>query len=55
MTRGPIKLSVADVYAIRQRYVPYCPRNGGRALARRYRVHRQTVYDIIHRKLWPHV
>lgn len=55
MSRGPIKLSTAEVYAIREAYRPGCPENGRRALAERYGVHPYTIRDVVTGRTWSHV
>lgn len=55
MTRGPVKLSVSEVNAIREAYRPGCPENGRRALAERFDVNPYTIRDIVTGRTWSHI
>ncbi len=55
MSRGPIKLSAVEVYAIREEYKPGCPHCGRRALAARYNVNPYTIRDVVTGRTWSHV
>jgi hypothetical protein len=54
-THYKTKFTEEDVRAIRKRYVPRCPRNGCRVIARDLGVHPVTISSIILRKTWAHV
>jgi cytosine/adenosine deaminase-related metal-dependent hydrolase len=54
-THGRAKLTEEQVRAIKQRYVWRDRANGVTAMAREYRVHRETVRDIVRGVNWGHV
>ena len=49
------KLTMADARYIRQVYVSHHPEFGGRALARKFKVVPQTIYDIIRGKTYKEI
>jgi hypothetical protein len=48
-------LMEADVLSIRKEYVYRCPKKGGFALGRKYRIRPSSVYNIISRRTWTHI
>lgn len=49
---GKSKLDPEITREIRQRYKPYCPINGGKALAQEFGVHQSNVSRIVRNKTW---
>ena len=49
------KLTEEQVRYIRKVYIPYHPEFGAKALAKKFGVHRETIYSIVSGKSWKHV
>ena len=54
-TNGMSKLSPDDVKYIRSNYIARNPDYNMNALAVKFGVHKNTIYDIIHNKKWSHI
>ena len=49
------KFTEEQVRYIRKVYIPYHPEFGAKALAKKFGVHRETIYSVISGKSWKHV
>ncbi|EIM13852.1 HNH endonuclease signature motif containing protein [Pseudomonas chlororaphis] len=52
---GRAKLTSEQVSVIRNRFVPYCRKNGSVAMAREYGVTHQAIRSIVRGKTWKHL
>ena len=49
---GSTKLTRQQIRQIRNRYVPYCKKNGQTALAQEYKVSQANINKIVHYLSW---